>query len=58
MLLPVFAVFFCEAVGVRLAKGFLTRALGAADLDVADLETLRPAGFEATLFALGRLDFV
>jgi hypothetical protein len=58
MLFPVFAVFFWAAVGVRLAKGFLTRPLDAADLDVAGLETLRPAGFEAALFALGRLDFV
>lgn len=58
MLLAVFAVFFCEAVGVRLAKAFLTRLLDAADFDVAGLETLRVAGLEAALFALGRLDFV
>ena len=58
MLLPVFAAFFCEPVGVRLAKGFLTRFLDAADLDVAGLETLRLAAFEAALFAFGRIDFV
>lgn len=58
MLLAVFGVFFWEAVGVRFAKGFLARLLDAADLDVAVLETLRLAGFEAALFALGRIDFV
>lgn len=59
MLLAVFGVFFCEAVGVRFAKGFLARLLDAADLDVAGLESLRLAGFEAAaLFALGRTDFV
>jgi hypothetical protein len=58
MLFAVFAVFFCEAVGVRLAKGFFTRLLDAADLGIPGLETLRLAGFEAALFALGRLDFV
>jgi hypothetical protein len=56
MLLAVFGVFFCEAVGVRFAKGFFARLLDAADLDVAGL---RPAGFEvAALFALARIDFV
>ncbi len=59
MLLAVLGVFFREAVGVRFAKGFLARPLDAADLDVADLETLRLAGFvAAALFALGRIDFV
>ena len=69
VLLAVFGVFFCEAVGVRFAKAFFARLLDAADLDAADLdaadldvaglETLRLAGFEAAaLFALGRLDFV
>lgn len=59
MLLAVFGVFFCEAVGVRFAKGFLARLLVAPDLDVAGLESLRLAGFEAAaLFAVGRTDFV
>ncbi len=59
MLLAVFGVFFCEAFGVRFAKGFLARLLDAADLDVAGLESLRLAGFEAAaLLALGRTDFV
>lgn len=56
VLLGVLAVFFCEAGDVVLAKGFLARPLDGADLDVADLEALRFAGFAATLFALGRLD--
>jgi hypothetical protein len=59
MLLAVFGVFFCEAVGVRLAKGFLARLWDTEDLDVASLESLRLGGFEAAaLFALGRTDFV
>jgi hypothetical protein len=63
LLLAVFAAFFCEAVGVRLAMGFLTRLmdpadLDAADLDVAGLEILRLDAFEAALFAFGRIDFV
>jgi hypothetical protein len=58
MLLAVFAGFFCEAAGVRFAKGFLARLLDAADLDIAGLETLRLAVFDAALFAPGRLDFV
>jgi len=58
-LLTGFAVFFCEAVGVRLAKGFLTRVLDAADLEGAGLETLRLAVFDADArFALGRTDLV
>ncbi len=59
MLLAAFGVFFCEAVGVRFAKGFLARLLDAADFDVAGLETLRLADFvAAALFAFGRIDFV
>jgi hypothetical protein len=64
VLLATFGVFFCEGVGGRFAKGFLARLLEAADLvvtdlDVAGLETLRLAGFEAAArFALGRLDLV
>jgi hypothetical protein len=59
MLLAVFGGFFCEAVGVRFAIGFLARLLDVTDLDLADLETLRLAGFEAAaLFALGRTDLV
>ncbi len=58
MLLAVFGVFFCEAV-VRFAKGCLARLLDPAVLDVAALESLRTAGFEAAaLFALGRTAFV
>lgn len=54
-----FGAFFCEAVDVLFAKGFLARLLEAAVLDVAALDTLRLAGFEAAaLFALGRLVFV
>jgi hypothetical protein len=57
--LAVFDGFFCEAAGVRLARGFLTRLLDAADLEVAGLETLRPAGFDVgARFALGRTDLV
>ncbi len=59
MPLAVFGVFFFEVVGERFAKGFLARLLDAADLDVAGLESLRLAGFEAAaLFALARIDFV
>lgn len=58
-LLAVFGVFFCDAVGVRFAKGFLTRLLDVADLDDAGLETLRPGDFVAAArFAFCRLDFV
>ena len=58
-LLAVFGVFFCDAAEVRFAKGFLTRLLEAADLDVAGLETLRLADFVAAArCALGRTDFV
>lgn len=58
MLFAVLAVFFCAAGFVVLARGFLGRPLDGADLDVADLEAFRLAAFEATLFVLGRLDFL
>ncbi|MCM3905720.1 MAG: hypothetical protein ND866_28845 [Pyrinomonadaceae bacterium] len=58
-LLAALGVFFADAVGVRFAKGFLTRLLDAADLDGAGLETLRLGDFvTAARFAFGRIDFV
>jgi len=59
VVLAVFGCFFCEAVGARLAKGFLAGLLAAADLDFPGLDSLRVAGFDAAaLFAFGRTDFV
>ena len=43
---------------MRWAKCFFARLFNAKDLDVAVLETLRPAVLEAVaLFAFGRTDF-
>lgn len=59
VLFAVLAVFFCAAGEARFVSGFFALAFDATDLTVANLEDLRPVGFEpAALFALGLADLV